>query len=170
MTNSAVRWFVQSTTRIRISPSRFKFMPHAVKATLLDCLTKEPVAHIKRTLIHTIGQLAGVSSATAEVWARAYSRAPAHQGAPWGNRTYNGQGDCRRRVLQVLRRSRIAGLVAEAELLSGGGSLRELTRLSSVDGDGVGVGSFYPTTTFFEKGCKDSLTTKLPEHCSPAAS
>ncbi|CBJ30196.1 conserved unknown protein [Ectocarpus siliculosus] len=37
-----------------------------VKATLLDRLTKEPVAHIRRKLTHAIGQLAGISSATGE--------------------------------------------------------------------------------------------------------
>ncbi|CAM9771934.1 unnamed protein product, partial [Ectocarpus sp. 12 AP-2014] len=37
-----------------------------VKATLLDRLTKEPVAHIRRKLTHAIGQLAGISSATDE--------------------------------------------------------------------------------------------------------
>eukprot|EP00752_Nemacystus_decipiens_P012203 g10819.t1 len=37
-----------------------------VKTTLLDRLTNEPVAHIRRKLTHAIGQLAGISSGTAE--------------------------------------------------------------------------------------------------------
>eukprot|EP00903_Cladosiphon_okamuranus_P012365 g11590.t1 len=37
-----------------------------VKAALLDRLTKEPVAHIRRKLTHAIGQLAGISAGMAE--------------------------------------------------------------------------------------------------------
>ncbi|CAN0411049.1 unnamed protein product [Pylaiella littoralis] len=37
-----------------------------VKVTLLDRLTKEPVAHIRRKLTHAIGQLAAISSTTSE--------------------------------------------------------------------------------------------------------
>ncbi len=40
--------------------------PSPVKATLLDRVTKEPVAHIRRKLTHAIGQLAGVSASTSE--------------------------------------------------------------------------------------------------------
>ena len=38
-----------------------------VKTALLDRLTKEHVAHIRRKLTHAIGQLAGISSGTVEV-------------------------------------------------------------------------------------------------------
>lgn len=41
---------------------------------MLDRLTKEPVAHIRRKLTHAVGQLAGITSATAEVRATAASK------------------------------------------------------------------------------------------------